>query len=144
MLSYFVVTKINTQTNHANMNLVNQYPDDMYMYLLVCSPPPPTPGTALTGVMVMSPQPGPDYPAQALPAKDMPPDYNWQAAPQGYEAVPAPAAAPYQPPAYSVLGPPGSYHTPGSHGVYSKPPTAPQAGGIWQPDNTDSKPGMEA
>ncbi len=85
----------------------------------------------------MSPQPGPECPAQALPAKDMPLDYNCQPEPQGYEVAPARAVAPNQPqtPAYSVPGPLGGYSIPGPSGGCNMPPNAPQAGGIWQPEN---------
>ncbi len=56
----------------------------------------------MTGVMVMPPNSGPDYPAQAQTAKDMRPDYNWKPAHQGHDVVPVPVGAPYQPqpPAY--------------------------------------------
>ncbi len=100
---------------------------------------------ALTAVVVMSPQPGSGYPAQAIPAKDMPPDYNWQPTPQGYEVVPAPVAAPYQPqpPEYSEEVPPGGCSLSGPPGGYSEPSNAPQEENIRQPDDTGSKPGLK-
>ncbi len=98
-------------------------------------------GEALTEDVVLSPPPGSSYKEHALPDMDMPPDYNWQPAPQGYEDAPAPAGASYQPqpPPYSVQGPPGSDSVPGSPRAYDETQSAPQVESIWQPGDIGSK-----